>query len=136
MEKVIISSLEMIGENQRGVTYSGKADGRNDFLVIRRHANTLNGCHFHKGKAKDKDPEVLYMMEGEAKLYCYDFLNGEEGNFTIKSFSRVEIFPYVWHELNALTDILFLEMNGLEAHKQDTFFETDSKLGNGYLRST
>ncbi len=126
MERVNINSIAMIGENERGVTYAATAESRDDFLIIHRNADTLNGCHYHKGSVEHKNPEILYMIKGEANLYCYDLISGEEENFTLKSYTHVEIYPYVWHELKAKSDIIFLEMNALEAHQKDTFYNLEN----------
>lgn len=129
MDKVKIIDLPLVGETDKGTTFKAHNEYQEDFLLINRKAGTLNGCHFHKGFAFSKAPEILYMIQGEADLYCEDLQSGQEAHFQLKPHSRVEIFPWVWHELKAQSDITFLEMNSLEAHQKDTFYKKEKYRG-------
>ncbi len=126
IEKVNLLNLGVVAENEKGTTFAANTQNRDDFLIVKRKAGTRNGCHFHKGQVNSKNPEILFVIEGKAELYAYDLKNGEEGKSTITTGFYLEIFPFVWHELNVLSDITFLEMNSIEAHKSDTFYNVEN----------
>ncbi|MFX4721566.1 hypothetical protein ABTB22_19275, partial [Acinetobacter baumannii] len=59
--------------------------------------------------------------QGEAVLNWKDVRTNETGSVNIKAPAFVEIFPYVWHEVISVTDIIVFELNGLEDGRADTF---------------
>jgi len=123
IKDVVINPLHKIGENERGYTYSFDDFRQGEFLMGLRHQGSISGKHFHEGKSSQKNPEVMILFKGEVKLYVKDLKSGEEATETCTAPCSVTIPPYVWHELKALTDIGFFEMNTLEQHQQDTLYD-------------
>ena len=123
LQKIRIFDLKEVGSNEKGSTFQASTGDRSNFLAGYRKQGSLNGCHYHKGNSFEKNPEILFFMHGHAELYCKDLDSGEAYTYKLDEPKEIHIYPMVWHELKALTDIVFFEMNSLEAHKNDTFYE-------------
>lgn len=122
--KILVYPLEKVGTNDKGLTYafnqSNKSEG---MLAAFRYAGSINGKHFHKGLSAEKNPELLILLSGSAKLYGEDLYSGAFNEWELEQPSAVYIYPWVWHELMAHTDCHFVEFNSLRGHQTDTFYE-------------
>ena len=118
---VKVTRLDKIGEDERGATHFFNTDRTGEFIVAYRKKGSASGRHYHKGIAKVKDPEQIIIMQGEAILNWYDVRGDRKGSEPITAPSMVEIAPWAWHEVIAVTDIIVFELNGLEAAKEDSF---------------
>jgi len=123
MKGVEIQSLEMIGQNGFGKTMKIDLNQKAEGLLAYRKAGSVSGRHFHKGQSAGKSPEKLALVSGVARLKCHNLTTREHEEYHLRSPLMVQISPMVWHELTALTDIVFVEMNSIEEHAQDTFRE-------------
>lgn len=118
---VRVTTLDKIGEDERGATHYFDMDRSGQFIVAYRKAGSVSGQHYHKGFAPKKNPEKIVVIQGEALLNWKDVQSNAEGSLLIKAPALVEIEPYSWHEVISKTDIIIFEMNGLEDAKEDTF---------------
>ncbi len=119
MEKVQIERLKPFANDKRGRTYElpgGVADGH---LLAFRKAGSVSGNHWHEGRSKGKDPEILLLVSGEIELMARDLKTNEELKVAVEAPARITIHPNVLHTLTANTDCCFLEFNSLEEHKAD-----------------
>ncbi len=119
--EVEIHSLSLIGEDERGQTFHIKNNRSGNFMLAYRKAGSSSGRHYHTGKAAYKDPEVLYLLSGEVRIRWRRIEEEIKRVKEIKVEAPVKIlFPvYVWHELIAVTDCSFWEMNALEDVQKD-----------------
>lgn len=123
MEGINVFKSTLLGSSEKGNTYSLEIPRNGEFMLGYREAGSVNGKHYHKGYESGKNPEVLILLKGKGELFCRDLTNGKEANFSLEAPCRVEISPMIWHELKALTRIIFYELNTFEAHQKDTFYE-------------
>jgi hypothetical protein len=122
--RIAVHPLEQVGVNEKGYTYAyEKGANHKGMLAAIRYAGSINGCHFHKGLSAEKNPELLLLIGGRANLFGKDLQTGKANNWVLSEPSAVYIYPWVWHELEALTDCYFLEFNSLAGHQADTFYE-------------
>lgn len=115
-----ITPLEAVKEDERGRVFACSTRPAGNWLVITRKKGTVSGQHYHEGRVAGKNPEVLILLAGEIELYVKDLRTAEEERTIIRNPAIIEIFPFVWHEVTALTDALFLELNSLDQHNRDT----------------
>ncbi len=118
---VTVIPLDKIGEHERGATFVYDNDRTGQYIVAYRKAGSANGRHYHKGLHEHKRPEKLILLSGEAVLNWKDVRTSEEGSLTVIAPAMMIIPEMIWHEVIAVTDFVMLELNGLDAGKDDTW---------------
>ena len=121
MEKVKITKFNFLSADERGSTLEFPLERMGNSLFAFRKEGTLSGNHYHKGIENNKNPEILWVLQGELKLR---YKHVEDDNWEERLIigpSKVEIFPNIIHVLEGLTDFFMLELNSLEQHVNDTF---------------
>ncbi len=119
---VEIKPVEKIAEDERGSTHFFDTDRSGQFVVGYRKAGTHNARHYHKGLAKNKNPEIIIIMQGEVTINWYDVRNVEiKGTCKAIAPAMVTVQAWAWHEVIADTDIIVLELNALVDGKEDSF---------------
>ncbi|MDA3616235.1 hypothetical protein [Polluticaenibacter yanchengensis] len=118
---VTILPLDFIGKTERGETNAFENDRTGQFLLSHRIAGSKNGGHIHTGKHPYKRPEKLMLLNGTADL-VWKTKDGGSGSERVIAPAHIHIPPNVWHQLNAVTDIVFMEFNSLEAGQGDSFY--------------
>lgn len=116
-----VSTIDVKAVDERGALYYFSTDRSGEFLLVYRNAGTISGQHYHKGISKGKHPEDMLLVQGEIILNWKDVLTLETGTLNIKAPSRVIIPANIWHEVNAITDIAFIELNSLKDGSEDTY---------------
>ncbi len=112
--------LSLIGEDNRGQTFQIENNRSGDYILAYRKAGSSSGRHYHTGKADYKNPEILYLLSGEAKIRWRRITESEVKERVVHAPVKV-IFPiYIWHELVAITDCSFWEMNALRDVQKDS----------------
>jgi dTDP-4-dehydrorhamnose 3,5-epimerase-like enzyme len=91
-------------------------------LIVFSKAGSVRGRHYHKGLSLTKNPEILILLSGELSFSWREVMTTEESKEIVKGPARIEIFPYTWHELVAINDCSFLELNSLSEHVADVFY--------------
>jgi dTDP-4-dehydrorhamnose 3,5-epimerase-like enzyme len=111
-----------IGQDDRGWTSAFDNPGRSgQNLVSFRRPGSSSGRHYHKGLSPAKNPEVLILVSGSLRMNLRDTRSGEISTMEISGPAKIEIPPFIWHEVIALTEIYFIELNSLEDGNNDTF---------------
>jgi hypothetical protein len=118
---VSVIPLDKIGEDERGATHYFNTNRTGQFIVAYRKAGSKSGDHYHKGFSAKKSPERIIIMNGSALLHWKDVRSDNKGEVHIVAPAMVEIDPWAWHQVVAVTDIIVFELNGLEDAKLDTF---------------
>jgi hypothetical protein len=113
--------IKKAGEDERGSTHFFDTDRTGEFIIAYRKAGSASGRHYHKGTAKNKNPEQIIIMNGEATVNWFDVRSDKKGSQKVKAPVMVKIQPWAWHEVIADTDIVVFELNALEDGKEDTY---------------
>lgn len=119
---VKISKPKFIGENQFGSTFELETPETPKYLIGYRNKGSVLGNHYHKGIEKRKNPEVFFLMSGNVELSVKHIETGETEKHECQAPCKIEFLINVIHTLYALTDLVFIEFNSLEEHKNDTFY--------------
>ncbi|MCF8407193.1 MAG: hypothetical protein K9G06_04900 [Chitinophagaceae bacterium] len=118
---VSVSNIDVKAIDERGALHYFSTNRTGEFLLVYRNAGTISGQHYHKGKSPGKNPEQMLLVQGSIQMEWKNLLTGEKGDLTIEAPSRVIIEANVWHEVKALTDIIFIELNSLAEGSEDTY---------------
>ncbi|WP_118950999.1 hypothetical protein [Taibaiella helva] len=121
---ITITPLDPIGNDERGTTHEYFHERMGRHLLCFRKAGTVSGRHYHKGISLSKNPEILILAHGNLHLNWRPVHQPKTETQWVEGPARIEIPPYIWHEVIAVTDCIFLELNSLSEHEADTF--TDS----------
>ncbi|KAB2912813.1 MAG: hypothetical protein F9K23_18515 [Bacteroidetes bacterium] len=119
-DKVIITPLTLYAQHERGKTMLFDNQRTGEFILGYRVKDSISGRHYHTGAAGYKNPEVLILISGSIQLKTIDLDTKNEQVVMIEEPSCIEIFAMVWHEVLALTDCVFLEMNSIADCEADT----------------
>ena len=118
---VSVSKIDVKAIDERGALHYFSTDRTGEFLLVYRKAGSISGQHYHKGKSAGKNPEEMLLVQGSLLMEWKNLLTEEKGNLTIEAPSRIIIEANVWHEVKALTDIIFIELNSLAEGSEDTY---------------
>ena len=118
---VSISTIDVKAIDERGALHYFSTNRSGEFLLVYRKAGTISGQHYHKGKSPGKNPEEMLLVQGSITMNWKNLGTEEQGTITIEAPSRVIIEANVWHEVKALTDIIFIELNSLVEGSEDTY---------------
>ncbi len=118
---VTIIPIEVKAVDERGALHFLKTDRTGEFLLVYRNAGTVSGQHYHKGISAGKNPEDMLLVQGSANLHWRNLITNQEETILLTAPTRVLIQANIWHELIAITDIVFIELNSLKDGSEDTF---------------
>lgn len=117
---VQIHPIDIKAVDERGALHYFSTDRTGEFLLVYRNAGTISGQHYHKGISVGKNPEDMLLVQGKASLHWKDLMTNEENTVELMAPIRVLIQANTWHELTAITDIVFIELNSLSDGSEDT----------------
>jgi hypothetical protein len=117
---VQVLPIDVKAVDERGALHYFATDRTGEFLLIYRNAGTVSGQHYHKGISAGKNPEDMLLMQGKANLHWKDLVTKEEKTIELIAPIRVQILANIWHELIAVTDIVYIELNSLSDGSEDT----------------
>ena len=118
---VTINPIDIKAVDERGALHYFSTDRTGEFLLVYRNAGSVSGQHYHKGISKGKNPEDMLLVQGSANLHWKDLNTNKEETVELVAPLRVLIQANVWHELMAITDIVFVELNSLAEGSEDTY---------------
>ena len=116
-----IIPIAKIAEDERGATHYFDTDRSGQFIIGYRKAGSVSARHYHKGIAKNKNPEQVILMKGEATVNWFDVNGDAKGSSKITAPSMLIVHAWTWHEVIADTDIVIFELNALADGQQDVF---------------
>jgi dTDP-4-dehydrorhamnose 3,5-epimerase-like enzyme len=116
-----VHPIDVKAVDERGALHYFATDRTGEFLLVYRNAGTVSGQHYHKGISAGKNPEDMLLVQGKAALHWKDLETMEETTIQLIAPIRVKIPANIWHELTAITDIVFIELNSLSEGSEDTF---------------
>ena len=118
---VQVQPIDVKAVDERGALHYFSTDRTGEFLLVYRNAGSISGQHFHKGISSGKNPEDMLLVQGKANLHWKDLITNEENTIELIAPTRVKIPANNWHELTAITDIVFIELNSLSDGSEDTY---------------
>jgi hypothetical protein len=118
---VQIQAIDMKATDERGALHFFSTDRTGEFLLVYRNAGSVSGQHYHKGVYLGKNPEDMLLVQGKAGLKWINLDTKEEKTVELIAPTRVKIPANYWHELVAITDIVFIELNSLQDGSEDTY---------------
>jgi tellurite resistance-related uncharacterized protein len=118
---VSVSIIDVKAIDERGALHYFSTNRTGEFLLVYRKAGSISGQHYHKGKSVGKNPEEMLLLQGSITMNWKNLETNITDTITIEAPSRVIIKANVWHEVKALTDIIFIELNSLAEGSEDTY---------------
>jgi dTDP-4-dehydrorhamnose 3,5-epimerase-like enzyme len=119
-----IKPLQHKNTDDRGSTYTFDNQRAGECIMAYRKAGSISGRHYHEGKSPQKNPEILILISGQFKLLAIHMQTYRQTEYVVEAPVEVIIQPFVWHEITALTDIYFIELNSIAQHAADTFYNS------------
>lgn len=115
-----VTPVELVGADDRGSNHVWSSDRTGEMILCYRKAGSSSGQHYHEGKSAGKNPEILYLLTGEASIHWCPL--GGNSIQTIRAIApaRIEVPILVWHQLVADTDCCFIEMNSMDDVRKDS----------------
>ena len=117
---VTINPIDIKAVDERGALHYFSTDRTGEFLLVYRNAGSVSGQHYHTGKSATKNPEDMLLVQGAINLRWRNLGTKQEGTIKVDAPARVLIPAGIWHEVTALTDIIFIELNSLVEGSEDT----------------
>ena len=115
-----VTPIQLVGADDRGSNYEWSTDRTGDFILCYRKAGSSSGQHYHEGKSDYKNPEVLFLLSGEASIHWCPLGEHEIKTTTATAPARIEVPINIWHQLVADTDCCFIEMNSMNDVRKDS----------------
>ena len=122
-EDIKITPLYLIGEDERGSTYTYSLINRKDFVLISRKAGTVSGNTYHEGRASTINPKLFVLLSGQAEFSYRRVGENKHKTVLINKPSTIEVYPMVVHSVKAITDVVFLECNSIADIENDRYRE-------------
>ncbi|MEI8279326.1 MAG: hypothetical protein WCG87_06145 [Bacteroidota bacterium] len=119
---MIITPLHINNKDERGYTCEFPMERIGDQLLLFRKAGTISGRHYHKGKSATKNPEVFIVISGSCTVNWKHIDDTDIQSATVTGPTKLEILPFIWHEVITITDCTCLEQNSISEHIADTFY--------------
>lgn len=120
MAHIIITPLTLKGEDDRGRNYEWETFRTGTFLLCYRHAGSSSGQHYHSGNSDYKNPEIMYLLSGKVEIHWCPIEETALRTEVVEAPARVEIPIRIWHQLIAVTDCSFMELNTMEDVRIDS----------------
>lgn len=117
---ITVTPLQLLGQDDRGSNFSWLTDRTGDFLLCYRHAGSSSGQHYHTGASANKNPEVMYLLNGQAELHWCTLDDITMHTVITTAPARIEVPANIWHQLIAVTDCTFIELNTVEDVRNDS----------------
>ena len=118
-----ITPIEPFSKDDRGTVSEYYHERTGQHLIVFSKIGSVRGRHYHKGNSLSKNPEILILLSGTYTFNWREANSSELLSETVYAPAKVEVPPYIWHEVIAVTDCSFLELNSLSEHVADTFYE-------------
>jgi hypothetical protein len=122
MKGIQINKLKEITDSKGIVIEWCKDLPGKQVTIYHRKAGITFGEHFHKGEDPSKNPERFFLIKGKLKLSATN-KNQEKFEEIIEENTEIIISPYVFHKMEAITDVSFIEYRSTVFNPQmsDTF---------------
>jgi dTDP-4-dehydrorhamnose 3,5-epimerase-like enzyme len=103
-----IIDLKIRKKDEIKSSYFYELEGK-QWMLITINKDQIAGQHYHEGKSKLKNPEVVIIIKGKAEFYLKNIKTNEEKIIIIKAPKILKIQPHIYHEIKALEEFTFIE---------------------------
>ncbi|NSL87428.1 hypothetical protein [Chitinophaga solisilvae] len=117
---ITVTPILPTGVDDRGSNYQWNCDRTGDFMLCYRHAGSSSGQHYHTGISDYKNPEIMYLLSGKALIHWCPLGEKEIITTEVNAPARVVVPVNIWHQLIAVTDCCFIELNSAQDVQQDS----------------
>lgn len=117
---ITVTPILLAGEDDRGSNYLWNCTRTGEFMLCYRNAGSSSGQHYHTGISANKDPEIMYLFSGTALIHWCPLDGKEITTIEVTAPARVEVPINIWHQLIAVTDCCFIELNSTEDVQKDS----------------
>ncbi len=118
-----ITPIAPFSNDDRGNVSEYYHERTGQHLIVFSKAGAVRGRHYHKGISYSKNPEIIILLSGTCTFHWREVGTKDIQSETVAAPAKIEVPPYIWHELIAVSDCSFLELNSLSEHVADTFYE-------------
>jgi hypothetical protein len=119
-ELVQIKTFTMIADDARGVTAEFSLPRKQDnFVFLIRKAGSISGNTYHHGKTPATNPKVITLLTGKIRFSYRKIGTHDKHSEMIEAPAVIEVSPLVTHNVEALTDCMFLDCNSIQDIKDD-----------------
>lgn len=117
---VRVEVFSAIGNDERGRTDSFCLPRMQDeFLFLTRRAGTISGNTYHQGKNLGTSPKTFLLLDGEIKFSYRHIEESEVIKQVIKAPAKIEVEPFITHQVEVLKDCILLECNSIANITED-----------------
>lgn len=109
-----VTPIKLCGEDERGSNHEWFSDRTGNFVLCYRKAGSSSGQHYHEGRSNYKNPEIMFLLSGKAAIHWCPLGGSTIETIFAEAPARVEVPINVWHQLLAVTDCCFIELNSIE----------------------
>lgn len=120
MQGFEVKEIETLGTDARGTTRKLNLTRMGEVMQGYRAQGSLSGGHYHTGLSSTKNPEIFMLLQGKVLFRLYAVETKEYEEIEIEAPKEIHIYPKIWHEVEGISDFLFLELNTLQQHADDT----------------
>lgn len=109
-----ITSFDPIGEDERGITSSFSLPRKQDqFIFLTRKPGSISGNTYHEGKHQATNPKIFLLLSGRVKFSYRKITEQQVHQDTIKAPAKIEVSPYVTHQVEVIEEAIFIECNSI-----------------------
>lgn len=126
MDGVRIAALSEIGSKGGNKTLRIDFKKAQEGICAYREKESFSGNHYHKGKSPSKMPETIALLSGTLRLRAENIKSSERFEQEVSAPACIQISANIWHAIKAESDIVFVEMNSLEEHAADTYYDYET----------
>ena len=119
MRSLAITPIKPFKESKTALKYEFSSRKTKDYIIAKVKKGTTLGEHWHEGKVASKNPEIIIFIEGRAKIVCKHIETSDTEEITVEAPCLIEIYPFWYHEMVALTDITIIELGSVKDHQAD-----------------
>jgi hypothetical protein len=120
MQGTNFTELDLIFGGENGLLFEFDNRKSTDrIILVTRKAGSVSGREIHTGKHPNKDPELGIVVSGTVEFYCKD-ADGNEVTARYDNPVQYTFHKNIYHELRAITDIIFIEFNAATDGKDDS----------------
>lgn len=91
-------------------------------MLIQRSAGSKSGNTYHEGVSPLVNPKIFILLQGEVEFSWRHIEAAEYEMAKVSAPAKIVIQPLVTHAMQAVTDILVLECNGLKDVENDRHY--------------
>lgn len=111
---ITITPFDPIGADERGTTSSFTLPRKQDqFVFLTRKAGSISGNTYHEGKNEATNPKIFLLLAGTINFTYRKVTEQQVHQETVQAPAKIEVSPYVTHQVEVIDEAVFLECNSI-----------------------